>query len=133
MEHNEAVRKAIGARVKMVRIGSPCKLQKDFARALYSSSSQISRIERGSIDLPPYMRESLITNFGIAPRWLETGNGDMYRGASNIPVHGYKTGKIPAPVKKSGIRDIPAGVWLAVGSVVMLAAALVFSVMTVAG
>ena len=130
MEHNEAVRKAIGARVKMVRIGSPCKLQKEFARALYSSSSQISRIERGSIDLPPYMRESLVQNFGVSPRWISTGEGDMYRGANNPVVY---RGKVQAPAKKIGIKDVPAAVWFSIGAVAMLVAAIGVSVMTVAG
>jgi len=140
MEHEEALRRAVGTRVHQVRIGHRLN-QKPFSEIIGMSSSQLSRLERGVINLPMESRNVLISTFGVNPEWLSTGQGIMYLedaapAKMPVPAAARKKSKktpgqiIPVMGGYSWYERIPLGAWMFVSTVALVVGMILVKVTT---
>ena len=75
---------AIGERVRHIREHEKNMSVAAFARLLDEKDHRIRDIESGKQKIPPEIITKLRNILNINPDWLLTGEGDIYRGATNI-------------------------------------------------
>lgn len=66
----------VNERIKAVR-NALVMNQTEFAAAIESSVSLISKIESGDLEPSPKLLKRICENFGVPPDWLETGKGEL--------------------------------------------------------
>jgi transcriptional regulator with XRE-family HTH domain len=79
----------MNARFKQIREKSGLN-QKDFAEKLGTTQANISRYEKGELDLKTDMQRKLAEHFGVNIHWLVTGQGERTYSEQTQSISGDK-------------------------------------------
>lgn len=73
--------------------------QKEFATRIGIKDALVSRVENGTAPLSEQNRKAIIREFHVNPKWLDTGEGDMFTGLSGnkISLMQFVTDVLEAP------------------------------------
>jgi len=83
----------IGERINLIRKKSNLSMQA-FGQRLEMSSSNISRLEKGQIDVSERNIKLICSEFDINEEWLRTGKGEMYLVLKTHEELGVELGKL---------------------------------------
>ena len=109
---DQCVRSELGSRLRKVR--KKCGLsQKKMAVMLGIATSTYQYYERGERDTPAYIFCKLVTIFKVSPRWLLTGEGEMFTEEKTVSPEDAPMVAMTAYIKDVWLRSDPRErIWL---------------------